>query len=1202
MTQPNDSAEPGSSSLSTPGAPAEPAAIQAAPPPPTPTGIQTAPDKAGAEKVILPTPAPEPKRVFDPEKARRRAWVIDAIQVVLVLALAFLSASFPIRNSDLFMHMGTGRLLVQGKVEFGKDPFSVSSANAIWVNHSWLFDLGSYGLYLAADGEGLVIMKAVVIVLLAAVLLLIRRAGQPLWIPAVCTGLAVLAISTRILFQPIVLSYLFLALTLFILTLRSTHGAERRKLGEKPTFLAAFAAWPYRLYLLPVLFALWANLDAWFLLGPITVGLYLLGEMLQEAINPVPRGPDAPEHGEVRRLGWVLLLGVGACLLNPQHYRVFQIPTEISPALAPEIRNDPALERMFWSPWDRSYFNHSGVKHSLADMAYYPLLVISLLSFVVNRRGWRWWRALIWVAFAALSAYHMRSVPFFAVVAAPIMALNFQDALSARRAGKHAAAALHSPWPIAGRVVSALLLAIVVAAAWPGWLHGLPDDAIAENHRVGWSLEVDPALVEIAQQLAHWREEGNISGEQNAFNLHPDVANYLAFFCPEEKSSFDYRFLLFNGPAATTYYEVRDELNPQLGGAAAKKAAGGNADWRKVFRDHHIRHLLVYDPDQKRTFAAIGRIYEADFQQEKERLRKKVPRAEGEDPPARPREWTLIAQRGRVAVFAWSDPKKGRDEALEGMEEEPNRLAFGPHAVRAPGEGAGRGPATPEEDWLTDLKDWWDKYATRRPPHTPDSYEARFHWYVGQYVGLLEAQQAQLDRAHTTAEQFANTAVKQIAAVAGFPKGALSVPEYILTRLINWSIAAPNLSERFSSSARTLLAIRAARRALAVNPLTDDSAYFWLALAYEQLPEASRNELLNPQSLLAELRRCQIAGCLYNAAKLRPDWLEVHRDLARLYLAQNFYDLGLQQLKEELRLTEETGPMVGEESDLYKQRLKRLGDNVKDLEEKVKIAQNDYLIATKDWPKVLPKAQMALKRGLAGEASADLVKTSPVDLGPDGLLLELRLLLAIGRVEDVRANWTQDLTDNPQMEMVGPYSLPIFKWLLIVQSAAVGDYDKADATLAQVMATIEKSHLEPMPRGLTPLICMHLNAPFLDPVGLRPLPWQAFQRNDLFMKLQQMKRFSLVPPALPELAVLRGLLALEVGDTQRAAEHFRTGLELSWPPRRYLPYFSVLGSSTCLGVVTSLVGNMEATQGLILPLPSRGLAVEYLRLLEEASK
>src|SRR5205823_6264794 len=144
----------------------------------------------------------------------------------------------------------------------------------------------------------------------AYVLLLIRRPGQSLWIPATCTTLALLALSPRLLLQPTCISFLFLGLTLYLLlewrNLRDGHSQDKAGLLQR--------RWPV---FLVILFAAWANLDPWFFLGPVTVGLYLLGEILQHNLAPVRTGPEAPAPGELRSLGLVLAAGVGACLLNP---------------------------------------------------------------------------------------------------------------------------------------------------------------------------------------------------------------------------------------------------------------------------------------------------------------------------------------------------------------------------------------------------------------------------------------------------------------------------------------------------------------------------------------------------------------------------------------------------------------------------------------------------------------------------------------------------------------------------------------------------------------------------------------------------------------------------------------------------------------------------------------------------------------------
>src|SRR5262249_25711430 len=67
--------------------------------------------------------------------------VLDGTFVVFVCALAFLLASTPARNSDLWLHLASGRWLVQGHSPRGTDPFTSTAANVFWVNHTWLGDV-----------------------------------------------------------------------------------------------------------------------------------------------------------------------------------------------------------------------------------------------------------------------------------------------------------------------------------------------------------------------------------------------------------------------------------------------------------------------------------------------------------------------------------------------------------------------------------------------------------------------------------------------------------------------------------------------------------------------------------------------------------------------------------------------------------------------------------------------------------------------------------------------------------------------------------------------------------------------------------------------------------------------------------------------------------------------------------------------------
>jgi len=103
---------------------------------------------------------------------------LGRVSVVLICGLAFLLASTPARNSDLWLHLASGRELSAGRLPDGTDPFSSTTQGVFWVNHSWLSDFVLYQIYKLGDGAALIVVKAVLTTLLAALLLSFRRRGE----------------------------------------------------------------------------------------------------------------------------------------------------------------------------------------------------------------------------------------------------------------------------------------------------------------------------------------------------------------------------------------------------------------------------------------------------------------------------------------------------------------------------------------------------------------------------------------------------------------------------------------------------------------------------------------------------------------------------------------------------------------------------------------------------------------------------------------------------------------------------------------------------------------------------------------------------------------------------------------------------------------------------------------------------------------
>src|SRR5262245_55024633 len=218
--------------------------------------------------------------------------MLDPILGGLVLALAFLAASFAVRNSDFFLHLATGRLIAQGDYHFGADPFAYTTEGVYWANHAWVFDLGLFWLNGLVGGTGLVIVKATALAVLAFLLI---QAGGRGWSAPVCVAVAVLAMAPRLLLQPALASFVLLGFSLWLLT-RSGRSY----------------------LLMPAVSALGVNFDRWLPLGPAALASIWPGRRLSR------------DQG-LRIPSWLSPAWLAACLLNPHHVYACALPT--GPAL-----------------------------------------------------------------------------------------------------------------------------------------------------------------------------------------------------------------------------------------------------------------------------------------------------------------------------------------------------------------------------------------------------------------------------------------------------------------------------------------------------------------------------------------------------------------------------------------------------------------------------------------------------------------------------------------------------------------------------------------------------------------------------------------------------------------------------------------------------------------------------------------------------
>src|SRR5262245_17646200 len=145
---------------------------------------------------------------------------LSLLSILFIATFAFLLASFPARQSDLWRRLAAGRQLVHGST-------SLAASAAAAEGPSWLFDVVSYAVFAALGGAGLVFVKALLVAGLAVILLRLSylrlgsprlgRQGTGWWLPVFCTALAVLAMGMRLPVAPATVSVFMLTLVLWVL-------------------------------------------------------------------------------------------------------------------------------------------------------------------------------------------------------------------------------------------------------------------------------------------------------------------------------------------------------------------------------------------------------------------------------------------------------------------------------------------------------------------------------------------------------------------------------------------------------------------------------------------------------------------------------------------------------------------------------------------------------------------------------------------------------------------------------------------------------------------------------------------------------------------------------------------------------------------------------------------------------------------------
>jgi len=230
---------------------------------------------------------------------------------LLLGSLGVLTASFTlipqsILDPDIGWHIRTGQWILEHWNLPNSDPFSAYGEGKDWIAYSWLFEIILYLFHARLDLVGLPLFTATLTFPIAGVLLFsLRRHNRDPGTLVVLTAFGILGMAGLLQTpRPWLISILFMTIELDLLL-------EARSSGRTG-----------RLYLLPILFWLWASMAIQFIYGLYVLGLFLLEPALAHVLRK-PGLPMAPAKAIDRKVWIAAGLAVAATWLTPYYHELY---------------------------------------------------------------------------------------------------------------------------------------------------------------------------------------------------------------------------------------------------------------------------------------------------------------------------------------------------------------------------------------------------------------------------------------------------------------------------------------------------------------------------------------------------------------------------------------------------------------------------------------------------------------------------------------------------------------------------------------------------------------------------------------------------------------------------------------------------------------------------------------------------------------
>jgi hypothetical protein len=328
---------------------------------------------------------------------RPRNIVLLTLLAIFIFLTAFQKQHF---DADIFWALKSGEWIIENLEVPKSDPFSYTFGGEPWIDFTWGFQVIAHLFYTYLGGwHGLFLLQLAVG---SVTFFLIYRnvnlvTSGRIWLCIIILYLVFSTSQSRFFIRPHLFAYLFISLYLFLMSVYENRGK---------------CLW----FLLP-LQILWVNIHSSFILGILIVWAYAAGMLIDELREKgftykVPHG--------LKRLMYVSILLPVVSLINPYGWKLV-----VFPFVHQAEGNVEALRHI--AEWTRA---------SLSELLFYlypdpvdyfafkVLLFGAIVLIIMNLRYLKVRDVFLLSGAFYMAATHIRWVPLFAYVAAPVLASN----------------------------------------------------------------------------------------------------------------------------------------------------------------------------------------------------------------------------------------------------------------------------------------------------------------------------------------------------------------------------------------------------------------------------------------------------------------------------------------------------------------------------------------------------------------------------------------------------------------------------------------------------------------------------------------------------------------------------------------------------------------------------------------------------------